>query len=141
MTENIEQPTARKPFTAITWEAIANKIFTGENYHWDALADLKHELAPRLPHLSREEIALLVDFTQCGLPVVLTWETRHGNGRIEVTTATVLISELHAPSVTSPSSIPGRIRVQYTGFEHGIYLPNVTRVEQTPKSITFRDAD
>lgn len=137
MTESTEQSTARKSFTPITWRAIANKLCTGENYHWDALVDLEHELAPRLPHLSHEEVILLVDFTRSGLPVVLTWERPLGNGRVEITTATVLITQLHVPSLTNPSAIPGRIRIKYTGFEHDVSLPNVTRIEQTSKSITF----
>lgn len=136
MTENVEP--ARTPFTSITWDRIANKLFTGENYHWDALVDLEHELAPRLSHLSHEEVILLVDFTRSGLPVVLTWKRPLGNGRVEITIATVLISQLRVPSLTNPSAIPGGIRIKYTGFEHDVSLPNVTRVEQTEKLITFR---
>lgn len=138
MSETSAQPTGRKPLTSVTWHAIANKLFTGENYRWDALADLEHELAPRVPHLNYEEVRILVDFTRSGLPVVLTWEMACGDNRIGTSHATVLISELHVPSVTDPRAIPGRIRVRYCGFEHGIYLPNVVRVERTPTSITFR---
>lgn len=136
MTENTEP--ARTPLTPITWATIGNKLFTGENYHWDALVDLEHELAPRVPHINREEVILLVDFTRSGLPVVLTWEQPAGNGRVRITTATVLISELYVPSRTRPSVIPGRIRINHTGSGQDIPLSNVTRVEQTAKSITFR---
>lgn len=134
MTKNTERHTTRTPLTPVTWYAIGNKLFTGENYCWEALVDLEHELAPRLPHLSHEEVILLVDFTQSGLPIVLTWEQTAGNGRVRITTATVLISQLYVPDAPSRSSI----LVKYTAFEHDIPLTDVKRVEQTMKSITFR---
>lgn len=135
MTKNTEWSTVRTPLTPVTWYGIGNKLLTGENYHWDALVDLEHELAPQLPHLNHEEVILLVDFTQSGLPIVLTWEQSAGNGRVRITTATVLISQLHVPDTagSSPS-----IRVRHTAFEHNISLADVKRVEQTTKSITFR---
>lgn len=135
MTENIKQPTERTPLTQITWYGIGNKLLTGENYCWEALVDLEHELAPRLSHLSREEVILLVDFTQSGLPIVLTWEHPAGNGRVRITTATALISQLYVPDTTGSSP---SIRVRHMAFEHSISLSDVKHVEQTAKSITFR---
>lgn len=131
-------PAPRVPFTDVTWELIGT-LFTGQSLVWPELVDLEHELAPRVPHLSHEEVVLLVDFCRSGLPVVLTWEWSIGNGRIMVQTATVLITSLRPPDPAWPTR-PGKIGVRYTGFAHDVHLVNITRVEQTPVSTSHRSA-
>lgn len=133
-----ESPAPRAPLTDVTWESIGT-LFTGHSLGWPALVDLEHELAPKLPHLSHEEVILLVDFCRSGLPVVLTWEWSIGNGRIMVQTATVLITSLRPPDPAWPTR-PGKIGVRYTGFTHDIHLVNVTHVEQTSVITSHRSA-
>jgi hypothetical protein len=127
----------RKPFTNVTWDSLSSGLHAGSDLGWMAQTDLAHELAAKSVWVTLEQALTLVELTAAGLPIRLTWKTRV-SGRLEKTTATVLVSYLHAPT-RDGESMPGYMHIRYTGFGHTVYLSQVVDIQVPETERTFED--
>lgn len=147
MTTNTSHASATT--TPVTWESIGNVY--GDTFRrspdvvgFAAAAGLVDELAARVPHLSRDEIRTLMDFTRSGMPLILTWDTPRGEDRIERTRTACIAEYISAPGELGTMHDvrhTGYVRVRYVGFERHLYLADLRKVEHFKAEHTYLPAD
>lgn len=126
----------RKPFTGVTWVSVGNRVGNDSNLGWPAQADLGHQLHQLAPHLTAKQCRDLVDYANSGLPVVLTWDTPMDGGKTERHTTTVIVQWITPPHPVH-ASIPGRVRIRYSGFGHEVRIGQIREVSVPPSTISY----
>ncbi|CAM4136109.1 hypothetical protein NONI108955_11105 [Nocardia ninae] len=120
------------PFTTTTWADFPQGLNARTEMHWPNQSDLAHELQD-LTSMDLDRCSMLISASLTGNPIVLTW-----NSGTEQTTTTVIVTALHVhPSNASAN----RIRVQYWGFGHDIWLPKIISASFPELTLTNVDTE
>jgi hypothetical protein len=130
----------RTPFTTTTWQTLAdNQAYLSQNYArayatrlgWEDTYDLACELQERHPHLSIEQVRVMVDLCVSGTPIILTWDNRIGGDLgIETCTAAVVVEYVGT----------SQAYIHYCGFGHWVQLRDVTDAHVFETVRTYRQS-
>lgn len=131
----------RRRLTETTWASQNWQYSPGTRLGWEQLHDLACDLAELVPHLTADRWRTLLDISNAGLPVVMTWDLRlsadHYAQPVERTRVTVMVDRLVVPPPGPPAGSVGRVRVRYCGFGHDVYLDKVRDIEPTPATTVY----
>jgi hypothetical protein len=134
-------PTTHRPLTNIDLADFNRRGLneqTLQDLGWMATCDLAFQLAERTT-LTVPQARVLVDAALNKMPVTLTWETlvgsRYDGWTLETTTTQVIVENI---LYWVGSDQPGRVRIQYWGFGHDVYMDKIVDAVAPEATRTYR---